>query len=306
MGLASTSVTKRKFTWFATCLVLVAGLMSFSELGQLEDPEFAVKTAVVMTPYAGASATEVELEVTDRIELALQEMPQIKNVSSCSRAGLSIVKVDILPQYTAKDLDQVWDVLRKKVSDAEPGLPPGVGTPEVSDDFGDVYGFLMAITADGFTYAELEKHVDNIKKELSVVKGVSRAELWGVQQECIYIEVQQAQLATLGLNIEDVYNTLTSQNVVVDAGGVDIQSERLRVQVTGEFTTTEQISNLIIRGREDRGNNTVRELTRIKDIAEIKRGYVEPPATIMRYNGEMAIGMSPLQRVRSQYCRTRQ
>jgi multidrug efflux pump subunit AcrB len=292
MSLASISVEKRTLTWFATFLILLAGLFSFTNLGQLEDPEFAVKTAVVMTPYPGASAAEVELEVTDRIELALQEMPQLKNVYSCSRAGLSIVKVDIRAQYTAKDLDQVWDVLRKKVGDAQPGLPPGVGTPEVSDDFGDVYGFLMAITADGFSYAELEKYADHIKKELSVVKGVSRAELWGVQQESIYIEVQQSKLATLGLNIEDVYNTLTSQNVVVDAGGVDIQSERLRVQVTGEFSDPEEISNLIVRGRAEQTGNEVRDLTRIRDIAEIRRGYVEPSTTIMRFNGEMALGMS--------------
>ena len=292
MSLASISVGKRTLTWFATWIILLAGLFSFKELGQLEDPEFAVKTAVVMTPYAGASAEEVELEVTDRIELALQEMPQLKNVYSYSRAGVSVVKVDILPQYTAEDLDQVWDVLRKKVSDAQPGLPPGVGTPAVSDDFGDVYGFLMAITADGYTYAELEGYADHIKKELSVVKGVSRAELWGVQQQSIEIVVQQSKLATLGLNIEDVFNTLNSQNLVVDAGGVDIQSERLRVQVTGEFSKPEEISDMIVRGRAEEGANDVRNLTRIRDIAEIRRGYVEPPSSIMRYDGEMALGMA--------------
>ncbi len=291
MSLASLAVEKRAFAWFVAGVLLVTGLGSFFSLGQLEDPEFAVKTAVVMTPYPGASAAEVELEVTDRIELIIQEMPQLKNVYSCSRAGLSLVKVDILPQYGPEKLEQVWDVLRKKVSDVQSDMPPGVGKPDISDDFGDVYGFLMAITSDGYSYAELEKHVDHLKKELSVVKGVSRAELWGVQQECIYIEVQQSRLATLGLNIEEVYNTLNSQNLVVDAGGVDIQSERLRVQVTGEFSSPEEISNLIVRGRAADGHD-VRNLTRIKDIAEIRRGYIDPPSTIMRYNGQMALGMS--------------
>jgi multidrug efflux pump subunit AcrB len=262
------------------------------KLGQLEDPEFTVKTAMVMTTYPGASAAEVELEVTDPIELAIQEMPQVKNVSSCSRAGLSMITIDILPKHKADELDQVWDVLRKKVRDAKPSLPDSAGEPIIADDFGDVYGFLMAITADGFTYGELERYVDHLKKELSIVKGVNRAELWGVQQECIYIDVQQARLATLGLNLDDVYQTLTKQNLVVDAGGVDIESERLRVQVSGEFKSTDEIANLIIRGRRDSNQHNVRNLTRIRDVAEIRRGYVEPASKIMRYDGKTAIAMS--------------
>jgi len=292
MSLASVSVEKRTLVWFTTIIVLVAGLASFFSLGQLEDPEFTVKTAVVMTPYPGATAEQVELEVTDRLELAIQEMPQLKNVYSRSGAGMSMIKVDLQAHYGADELDQIWDVLRKKVSDAEPSLPPGVGKPSISDDFGDVYGFLLAVTADGFSYAELDRHVDHLKKELSVIEGVSRTELWGVQTECIYINVQQSRLSTMGLNIDDVYQTLSTQNLIVDAGGIDIQSERLRVQVTGEFSSPEEIANLIIRGRVTGDKAGVRDLTRIGDIAEIRRGYIEPPATIMRYNGKMAIGIS--------------
>ena len=218
MSIAGLAIDKKAFTWFATVAFLLAGVFSFSKLGRLEDPEFTVKTAVVMTPYPGASAAEVELEVTDRIEVALQEMPQLKNVYSSSRPGLSLVKVDIRPENTAAVLSQVWDELRKKVRDVRPSLPPGAGKPAVSDDFGDVYGFLMAVEADGFNYAELETYVDHLKKELSVVRGVARVELWGEQEACIYVEVQEARLANLGLNIEDVHQTLTQQNLVVDAG----------------------------------------------------------------------------------------
>ena len=234
MSIAALAVDKRAFTIFATAILLLGGMFSFTKLGRLEDPEFTVKTAVVMTPYAGATAEEVELEVTDRIELAIQEMPQLKNVYSFSRPGLSVIKVDIRPQYTADLLAQVWDELRKKTRDVRESLPPGAGKPEVSDDFGDVYGFLMAVTSDGFTYAELERYVDHIKKELSVVDGVARVELWGDQAQCIYVEVKEAQLTTMGLNVEDVYQTLTEQNRVVNGGGIDIQDERLRRGDRGE------------------------------------------------------------------------
>ncbi|MHC4153014.1 MAG: efflux RND transporter permease subunit, partial [Planctomycetota bacterium] len=292
MSIASTAVEKRAFTWFTIIVLLAAGVFSFTQLGQLEDPEFTVKTAVVMTSYAGATAAEVELEVTDRIELALQEMPQLKNVYSSSRPGLSVVKVDIRPEYTADVLPQVWDELRKKVRDVRETLPPGAGKPEVSDDFGDVYGFLMAIVSDGFTYAQLEKYVDHIKKELSVVKGVGRVELWGNQAECIYIDVEEARLSTLGLNMVDVQQTLIEQNLVVNAGGVDVQDERLRIQVTGEFTTMDEIGDMIIRGRSTTGSNDVRELLRVQDVSTVRRGYVEPATWEMRYNGRMAIGVS--------------
>ena len=292
MSIASGAVSKRAFTFFTTAILLFGGLVSFTKLGQLEDPEFTVKTAVVMTPYAGASAEEVELEVTDRIELAIQEMPQLKNVYSCSRAGLSVVKVDIRASYTADALPQVWDELRKKVRDARGSLPPGAGKPEVSDDFGDVYGFLMAVVSDGFSYAELERYVDHIKKEVSVVDGVARVELWGDQQECVLVDIKQSQLATLGLNVADVFQTLSHQNEVVDAGGVDIQDERLRMRVSGEFTSPDEISDLIVRGAGEQGPHGVQELIRIRDIATVRRSYVEPPMSLMRYDGHTAIGVS--------------
>ena len=292
MSIPELAVEKRSLTIFVTAILLIGGVTSFFQLGQLEDPEFTVKTAVIMTPYPGAAASEVELEVTDRIEIAIQEMPQLKNVYSSSRPGLSIVKVEIQPIYTADRLPQVWDELRKKVRDVRESFPPGVGKPEVSDDFGDVYGFLMAVVGDGFTYAELERHVDDLKKELSVVEGVARVELWGEQRECIYVDVREAQLTTLGLNMDDVYQTLTQQNMVVDAGAVDVQDERLRIDITGEFSTPEEIADLIIRGRDSGGAHEVSELTRIGDVGSVRRGSLEPPSAEMRYDGQMAIGLS--------------
>jgi len=291
MSLASASIGKWKITVFATVIFLLGGVLSFGGLGKLEDPEFTVKTAVVTTTYPGASPSEVELEVTDRIEMALQELPSVKELESYSRPGFSLITITIWPRVPSADLPQVWDEIRKKVRDVRSTLPPGAGTPAVSDDFGDVYGFLMAVVGDGFTQAELERHVDAIKKELSVVENVSRVELWGVQKESIYLDVSPAKLSQLGLTMADVADTLSQQNVVVDAGGLDLHGYRMRIQTTGEFESPEDIGDLVIRGLSMTTGNTG-ELIRVRDFATVRRGYVEPATAMMRYNGQDAIGIS--------------
>src|SRR5262245_38678673 len=154
MNLPTLALEKRKITNFCALLVLVGGLFSYYKLGQLEDPEFTIKTAAITTAYPGASPEQVELDVTDRIETKLQEMAELKNVYSQSRPGLSIIKVDIKEEYWADRMPQVWDVLRKKIRDIEEQLPPGAGKPQVGDDFGYVFGFLLAVTSDGYNYAE--------------------------------------------------------------------------------------------------------------------------------------------------------
>jgi multidrug efflux pump subunit AcrB len=295
MSLPKLAIEKQPVTYFAILLVVVAGIFSYFQLGQLEDPEFSVKTASIITTYPGASAEQVELEVTDRIETKLQEMPELKNVYSNSRPGLSIIKVDIKNEYWSDRLPQVWDGLRKKIRDMETTLPPGAGRPKIGDDFGYVFGFLLAVTADGFTYAELEDYVDDLRKELSLVKGVARVDLWGVQDRRIYIDVSQAQLSQLGLTGEDLQKTLQTQNMVVDAGSVDLQSQRFRIAPTGEFKSAEEIGNLALTGvtmskrvEGQRGD----EIIRIKDIATVSSGYIEPPAKLMRYNGRPAISIA--------------
>lgn len=292
MSLAKYAVEKSTITWFTLLLLIVGGIGAYFGLGQLEDPEFTVKTAVVTTPYPGASAEEVELEVTDRIEQAVQELPQLDYVHSLSRPGLSIISVNIRSEFWADVLPQVWDELRKKVGDVKAALPPGAGEPEVSDDFGDVFGFFMAVTGDGFSYAELESAVDDLKKELGLVEGVARVDLWGVQTQCIYVDVSSSQLATLGIGSGEIERTLSQQNMVVDAGAVDVDVERLRISPTGEFQTPEDIGDLTIRGRSVSAGGATDELIRIRDIGTVRRGYVEPPVWEMRYNGEPALGIS--------------
>ena len=300
MSLTAVAIEKKAVTYFATFLIFVAGIASFFALGQLEDPDFTVKTAVVITTYAGASPEEVELEVTDRIELVLQEMKQIDYLKSFSRPGLSQIWINIEPSYQSDQIPQIWDELRRKIRDIESQLPPGAGRPVVSDDFGDVFGHLLAIVGDGYSYAEMEQYAKDLKKELSLVEGVASVDLWGVQDKAIYLNASQTQLTELGITQADIQATLRQQNLVVDGGSVDVQAKRFRIVTTGEFQSPEDIADLTIRaslldtlqnlvpGQERRSA----ELIRIRDIGTVTRGYLEPPRTLMRFNGQPAITMA--------------
>ncbi len=302
MSLAAIAIKNKAVTYFVAVLLLIGGTASFFALGQLEDPEFTVKTAVVTTIYPGASPKEVEQEVTDRLELAIQEMHEIDYLESVSRAGMSIITVNIKPEYWSDRLPQVWDELRRKIRDVEGSLPPGVMRPEISDDFGDVYGFQLALTGDGYNYAQLEEYAKDLKRELSLVEGVARIDLWGVQDKVIYLNASETQLTELGLTDTSLLATLQKQNMVVDAGGVDHQDKRFRIAPTGAFATPEDIADLTIRPSlmdtfanlipgEDKLTRSA-ELIRIRDIGTVTRGYLDPPMTLMRYNGEPAIGIS--------------
>ncbi len=289
MSLTGAAIEKHKITYFVIFLLIAAGIGAFFSLGQLEDPEFTVKTAVITTTYPGASPQEVEQEVTDRIELAIQEMPQMDYVESSSKAGLSQISVELKAKYWSDQLPQVWDELRRKIRNIEHTLPPGAGRPDVSDDFGDVYGFQLALVGDGFSDTEMEAYAKEIKKELSLVENVARIDLWGVQDRIIYIETSQTQLAELGLTDESIKNTLEQQNMVVDAGSLDMESKRLRIAPTGEFQSPQDIADLQIAST---GSEKNEELIRIRDVATVKEGYKSPPSTIMHYNGQPAIGIS--------------
>src|SRR5215470_7365744 len=291
MKLTAAAVKRRTFTLFATFVLVLAGIASCFTLGQLEDPEFTIKNAVVVTAYPGASAQEVELEVTDRLELAIQQMPQVKYVSSFSRQGLSQINVAIQPQYRSNQLPQVWNELRRKVGDTRRQFPPGVGEPRVLDDFGDVYGFLLGVVADGFSEADLERYVDGLRKELSLVKGVARVEVWGVQPECIYLDVSQSRLANAGVSVDQIRNTVQQQNLVVDAGAIDIANQRVQVKTTGMFRTPEDIADLLIRGGPP-GKTQPAGLVRLGDIAEVRRDYQQPSVALMRVDGRPAIGLA--------------
>jgi multidrug efflux pump subunit AcrB len=312
MGITAFMVERKVVVYFLTVLLMVGGVATFFQLGRLEDPDFTVKTAVVVTEYPGADPEQVELEVTDRIEKAIQELPELDTIISWSRPGLSIIRVEIKQEFWADRLPQVWDDMRKKIRDIVPQLPPGAGKPDVSDDFNFVYGFVLAITGDGFGYAEIENYAKEIRKELSLVPGVARAALWGVQPKVIYLDIDQTQLSELGLTAESIAETLQLQNAVVDAGNIDVPPLRLRVTATGEFASPEEIGDLVIRpgvlemlqsqmaqgtsgdgeiSSQARALNDLSQTIRIRDIATVRFGYVDPPQTLMRHDGRPALAI---------------
>ncbi len=291
MSLTALAIEKKSVTYFATFLIVIAGIMSFFQLGWLEDPEFTVKTAAITTVYPGASAKEVELEVTDLLELKIQEMEEIKNIYSESRPGLSIIKVDIKDAVWSNELPQVWDVLRKKIGDVQSELPPGAGKPAVGDDFGYVFGFLLSVTGDGFTYAELEHYVKQLRKELSLVDGVARVDLWGAQEKRIYLDSSENQLTSLGLMPSDIQKTLQQQNKIVDAGYIEIQNQRLRVSPTGAFNDPQDIGELNVTASRlnKKGKN---EILQLKDVVSVREGYLTPTKQLLRFDGKNAISIA--------------
>ena len=299
MSLAAHAIDKRTVTYFGAFLVFAAGIAAFFSLGQLEDPDFTVKTAVVITQYPGAGPEEVEQEVTDRIELELQKLKQVDYLESYSRAGLSVVFVNFKPSYSSDVIPQLFDELRRKVRDVESALPPGTGRPIVRDDFGDVFGHVLAVIGDGFGYAELEAYAKDLKRELSLVEGVARVDLWGAQTRAIYLDVSQSQLTQLGISASTVEATLRQQNFVVDGGHIDVQDRRLRIAPGGAFTSAADIAALPIRAStlDDAqagaaGAARSSELIQIRDIGTVREAYLTPPSTLMRFDGRTAIGLA--------------
>lgn len=296
-----------------TAIIVFGGIFSYFSLGRLEDPPFSVKSGLVLTQYPGATPEEVEQEVTDRLETAIHQMPQVKHIYSMSREGLSYIKVDIKDNYWAKDLPQVWDEMRRKVGDVTSSLPPGAEKPRVVDDFGFVFGFLLALTGEGFSYAELEDTAEKIQKQLYLVPNIARIDLWGVQQRVIHLDVPNQKLSELRLSPQTINSLLVKQNMVVDTGNVDQKGVRYPLHISGEFKTPQEIENLIIQPKTNdifqealanqkskksgpdaffkdiqKSDNTKFVLG---DIARVSVGYQDPPFKLMKFNGAPAIGI---------------
>jgi multidrug efflux pump subunit AcrB len=285
MNFARYALSNRIVMYMLTVVLIGGGIIAYENLGRLEDPEFTIKEALVTTRYPGASPREVEQEVTEKIETAIQQLGQIKRVTSLSRTGLSIITVEIKDKYDKYTLPQVWDELRRKVGDVPRDLPPGVEPSLVNDDYGDVFGVFFALTGKGYTYKELHDFAKDLRRELLLVQDVAKVEFYGVQQETVYVEMSRSRMSELGISQQDIYDTLKQQNMVVPAGQVKVGQEYIRINPTGVHTDVEQIGDLLVRASKSG------ELIFLKDFATVKRGYLDPPQTMMRYNGERAIGI---------------
>lgn len=283
--IATYFIKNKVISWMLTLIFLIGGTMAFLELGRLEDPEFTIKDAMVVTSYPGATAQQVEEEVTYPIEKAIGQLPYVDEVNSISSRDLSQITVTMKNNYGPDDLPQIWDELRRKVNDLKPSLPPGVGTPKVVDDFGDVYGILLAVTGEGYSYRELNDYVDYLRRELELVDGVGKVQVTGTQQEQVFIEISMQRLSNLGISPQTIYGTLQQQNLVTSAGAIRVGDEYIRVQTTGEFRNTEALGDLIIKDSGSQG------LIYLRDVATIERGFKEVPDNLVSYNGKQALNL---------------
>lgn len=279
-NLARISIEKPVISWLIILACLLGGIWGFNTVGQLEDPEFTIKEALIFTAYPGATAEEVEAEVTELLEAAIQQMGQLRMVTSKSMPGMSEIQVSIRDDILGHELPQVWDELRKRVRDASAGLPPGAAEPQVADDFADVYGILYAVTAPGYSDREIRDMARNLRRELLVVRGVSRVEVAGLPDERIYIEIAQEQLARLGLPFDAVLQAVSNENAVVQAGETPAGDRLLRVTVPQRLDGVEALENILINPRASGG------VLRLSDIATVTRAPLEREDFYAYHNGD--------------------
>ena len=286
MDLGRLSIENRVLGWLIIIVFTVGGTLAFSFLGRYEDPEFTIKDAKVITPYPGASPIEVEQEVTDRVESAIQQLGQVKYITSVSTPGKSEITVTIKDHYDKYSLPQVWDELRRKVNDMQTTLPPGAGPSIVNDDYGDVYGIFLALTGEGYAYNELKEIAKSLRKELLLVPNVAKVTLNGALEDQIFIEISQSKLAQFGISPDTISALLKTQNQVVPSGVVTVDTARIRIQPSGELSSVEAIGDLLIPATK--GASTIY----LRDIAQIKRGYEEVPRELIHFDGQPAITLA--------------
>ena len=285
MKLVKYFLSKKPVTILLLVLVLAGGLLAYVKMGKLEDAPFTIKQALVLTPYPGASPSEVQSQVTDVLEESIQALGELYYLKTENRAGLSKITVYVKKETRADEMQQLWDKLRRKVSDVQSKLPEGAGPSVVNDDFGDVLGVFYGLTGSGHSYRELEDEAKLIKNEILKVKDVAKVEIYGTQTPTIDISVSPSVMARSGITMADIARAFEAQNKVVDAGGIDVGSNRLRIESTGNFYSLDDIRNLTIVSRTG-------EHFRLADITRIEESYQTPASNLMRINGQPAVGIA--------------
>ncbi len=282
-NLSAWALKHQSMVVFLILVLSVAGILSYSSLGRSEDPDFTFKVMVVRTLWPGATAQEVERELSERIEKKLQEAPWVDVIRSASKPGESLVFV-ILKDYTPKkDVPDAWYQVRKKLNDIRQTLPTGVQGPFPNDEFGDVQINIFALTGDGFDLAALRRYADRIALDLKAVPDVKRVEMIGVQEEKIYIDASPTRLASFGITPQQISEALQKQNAVNPAGFIETDTNRIRLRVSGGFDSVEQVRDADLLVNEQH--------FRLGDIAKVTRGLSDPPSPTMRVQGQPAIGL---------------
>ena len=285
MKLIKYFLQRRSVTILLLLLVLAGGIFAYIKMGKLEDAPFTIKQALVMTPYPGASPSEVQSQVTDVLEEAIQSMGELYYLKTENRAGISKITVYVKKEIRADQMQQLWDKLRRKVGDVQSKLPAGAGPSVVNDDFGDVLGVFYGLASENHTYRELEDQAKLIKNELLKVKDVARIEINGTQTPTIDITISPAVMSRSGITTADIAQAFNARNKVVDSGGITAGPGRIRIESTGNFYSLDDIRELTIVSRTG-------EHFRLSDIASISENYMTPATSLMRMNGKSAVGIA--------------
>ena len=283
-NLSKWALEHRSFVVYMMLAATIAGLGAFYRLGRDEDPPFVIKTMVVQAAWPGATLDDTLLQMTDRLERTLQETPKLDFLRSYTSPGRTTVFVNLTGDTTARQIPDIWYHVRKSVADMRRTLPSGVIGPGFNDEFGDVFGIIYGITADGFTHREVKDYAEAIRSRLMRVPDVAKIEILGAQDEQILVEFSVRQLAGLGIDRSALIAALAAQNIVSPSGILQTGDERLTLRVSGSFESERDILavNFVANGR----------LIRLRDIAQVRRSYADPPQPMFRVNGKPAIGIA--------------
>ncbi|HMB70162.1 MAG TPA: efflux RND transporter permease subunit [bacterium] len=278
------AIRNDRVTLVALAVVLAAGIGTYGGMSRSEDPGFLIRTAVVNTVFPGASPARVEQLVTDKLEKTIQEIPQIDFVSSESKTGISTIYVNIKESET--DLRPIWDDLRRKVDRARGDLPDGIVGPFVNDEFGDVFGTILAVTGEGYSYAELKSVADEVRDELLRLPDVAKVEIHGAQEERVFVEYSNSRLAEVNLSAAQLQRILESRNIIIPGGSIEVGPERIVLEPSGNFESVDDLRRTVI------SLPGTGELVYLEDLVRVERGYVDPPETMVRFDGRPALALA--------------
>ncbi|MEN4962406.1 efflux RND transporter permease subunit [Pseudomonas syringae] len=283
-NLSEWAIKHQSFVWYLMFVALLMGVFSYMKLGREEDPSFTIKTMIIQTRWPGATVDETLEQVTDRIEKKLEELDSLDYVKSYTRPGESTVFVYLRDTTSAKAIPEIWYQVRKKVDDIRGQFPQGLQGPSFNDEFGDVYGSIYAFTADGFSMRQLRDYVEKVRADIREVPGLGKVEMIGQQDEVLYLNFSTRKLAALGIDQSQVVQSLQSQNAVTPAGVIEAGPERISVRTSGQFASEKDLAAVNLRIND--------RFYRLSDIADITRGYTDPPKPLFRFDGKPAIGLA--------------
>ncbi|TDI86160.1 MAG: efflux RND transporter permease subunit [Caldithrix sp.] len=281
MDLTKIALEKRRITGVVLLLILVSGLLSYKNMSRAEDPGFIIRAAQIRTFFPGASPERVESLLTDKLEKKIQEMPELDFVGSTSKSGISIITVNIKESYS--DMRPIWDKLRRKVDDARGDLPSETIGPFVNDEFGDVFGTVIALTGEGFTYAEMKEIADNVRDELLLIEEIAKVDIYGAQEERVFVEFSNARLAELGVSPGQMKSIIEARNIIFPGGELFTEDEQIVLEPSGNFESVEELSRTVIKLPGQSG------LVYLGDVTQVKRGYIDPPTSKVNFNGNPAL-----------------